>query len=81
MDLQDLYLLNLAVTVCMFIVLVVRAWIEYKHFRNMWNELEWRRTRVEVSHILSSEKEMFLQFDRGQELYTLLREIFGVIEE
>ena len=81
MDLQDLYLLNLAVTVCMFIVLVVRAWIEYKHFRNMWSELEWRRTRVEVSNILTSEKEMFLQFERGQELYTLLRQIFGITEE
>jgi len=40
LDLFDLYLLNLMVTLAMFIVLLVRAWVELKNYRLIWKEME-----------------------------------------
>jgi len=81
LDLLQLYLLNLVVTVGMFIVLIIRAWIEYKHFKNMWDEMEWTRTRETVDKILRTEKDLFSKTDRGRELYDLLCQIFRVSED
>ena len=81
MDLIWIYLLNLAVTVAMFIVLVFRAWIELKNYKLMWKELEWRRTYEVVGRILKAEKDLFSNVEGGEELYALLCEMFKVPRE
>ena len=80
-DIFGIYLLNLVVTVGMFIVLIFRAWIELKHYRMMWAEMEWKRTSQVVGRILRAEKELFSKMDGGDELYQLLCKIFDVNEE
>jgi len=80
MDLLWIYLLNLLLTVAMFIVLVFRAWIELKNYRIMWESVEWRRTREVVSGILKAERELFKGVEGGEDLYKLLCEIFQVEE-
>lgn len=79
-DLLDIYLLNLAITVGMFIVLIFRAWIELKNFRMMWKELEWRQTYQIMGRLLKAEKDLFSKVDGGEELYQMLCEIFKVDE-
>jgi len=56
MDLLSIYLLNLIVTVGMFIVLIFRAWIELKNYKMMWKELEWKETYRAVGRVLKAEK-------------------------
>jgi len=80
-DLLEIYLLNLAVTVGMFVVLVFRAWLELKHFQILWKEAEWRKTYEVVGRILKVEKELFTGVEGGNELYKLLSEMFGVEEQ
>jgi len=77
-DLLYVYLLNLLVTLAMFIVLVFRAWIELKNFRMLWKELEWRRTYETVGRILKAEKDLFTKIEGGAELYEMLCEMFKV---
>ena len=81
MDLVPIYLLNLVVTVGMFIVLIFRAWIELKNYKMMWKELEWKETYRTVGKILKAEKDLFTKVEGGEELYRLLCEIFKVQEE
>jgi hypothetical protein len=76
-ELFDIYLLNLAVTVGMFIVLVFRAWLEMKHFKIIWKEAEWRRTYETVGKILKAEKDLFKGVEGGDELYKLLTRMFN----
>ncbi|KPV62184.1 MAG: hypothetical protein AOA66_1423 [Candidatus Bathyarchaeota archaeon BA2] len=78
MDLLYVYLLNLMITLAMFIVLVFRAWIELKNYRLIWKELEWRRTYETVGRILKAEKDLFTKVDGGEELYEMLCEMFKV---
>ena len=78
MDLLPVYLLNLTITLAMFIVLVFRAWIELKNYRMMWKELEWRRTYETVGRILKAEKDLFTKVEGGEELYEMLCEMFKV---
>jgi len=78
LDLLWIYLLNLVVTVAMFVVLVFRAWIELKNYKIMWKELEWRRTYETVGRILKAEKNLFSNVEGGEELYNLLCEMFKV---
>lgn len=40
MDILEIYILNLVLTLGMFVVLIFRAWIELKNYRMMWKELE-----------------------------------------
>jgi hypothetical protein len=77
----EIYLLNLAVTVGMFAVLVFRAWLELKHFKVLWGEAEWRRTYETVGRILKAEKDLFKEVEGGDELYTLLTQMFKVEEQ
>jgi hypothetical protein len=77
-DLIEIYVLNLLVTLAMFIVLVFRAWIELKNYKMMWKELEWRRTYETVGRILKAEKDLFTKIDGGEELYEMLCEMFKV---
>jgi len=35
-ELFDIYVLNLAITLAMFLILTFRAWIELKNYRIMW---------------------------------------------
>lgn len=77
-DLFDIYLLNLAVTVGMFAVLVFRAWLELRHFQVLWKEAEWRRTYETVGTILKAEKDLFKGVEGGDELYKLLTQMFKV---
>ncbi|RLI21414.1 hypothetical protein DRO54_03790 [Candidatus Bathyarchaeota archaeon] len=81
MDLLSIYLLNLIVTVGMFIVLIFRAWIELKNYKMMWKELEWRETYRAVGRILKAEKDLFTKVEGGEELYRLLCEIFKVPQD
>lgn len=80
LDLLQLYVLNLAVTVGMFLTLIFRAWIEHKHYKLMWKELEWRRTYNMAGRILKAEKELFTRVEGGEELYNLLIEMFHAKE-
>ncbi|MDH5460541.1 MAG: hypothetical protein OEW71_05860 [Candidatus Bathyarchaeota archaeon] len=74
----EIYILNLSLTLGMFIVLIFRAWIELKNYRMMWKELEWRQTYQAVGRILKVEKDLFSKVEGGDELYQLLCEIFKV---
>ena len=78
MDLLFLYLLNLVVTLAMFIVLVFRAWIELRNYRIMWKEVEWRKTFEVAGRVLKAEKDLFMKVEGGEELYNLLCRMFDV---
>jgi len=80
LTLLQIYILNLAVTIGMFAVLIFRAWIELKNFKIMWEELEWRRTRETVGRLLKAQKDLFTRVEGGDELYKILCEIFEVQE-
>ena len=80
-DIFEIYLLNLAVTVGMFAVLVFRAWLELRHFQVLWREAEWRRTYEMVGRILKAEKDLFKGAEGGDELYKLLTKMFNVEEQ
>ena len=79
-EILEIYLLNLAITLFMFIILTFRAWIELKNYRIMWKELEWRKTCEVAGKILRAEKNMFAGMEGGEELYKLLCEMFKVSE-
>jgi len=76
LDLLSIYLLNLLVTLAMFLVLIFRAWIELKNYRMMWKELEWKRTYESVGKILKAEKDLFTKVEGGEELYEMLCQMF-----
>ena len=80
MDLLQVYLLNLAVTLAMFLVLIFRAWIEFKNFKILWQEMEWRRTRRTAREVLKAERETFSKIEGGRELYEILSHMFQVDE-
>jgi len=81
LDLLQIYLLNLIVTVGMFLVLMFRAWVELRNYKLMWKELEWRKTYNTAGRILRAEKELFTEVKGGEELYNLLLEMFKAKEE
>jgi hypothetical protein len=81
LELLDIYILNLAITVLMFVVLIFRAWIELKNYRMMWKEMEWRETYQTMGRLLKAEKDLFSKVEGGDELYQMLCEIFKVNEE
>lgn len=80
MELLEIYILNLLITIAMFLVLIFRAWIEFKNYRIMWKEMEWRRTYEVVGRVLKAEKDLFTGVEGGEELYNLLCEMFKVDE-
>jgi hypothetical protein len=80
MDLLELYVLNLAVTVAMFSVLIFRAWIEFKNFKAIWKDMEWRKTRRTARQVLEDEKVMFQKIEGGRELYDILCHMFELEE-
>jgi hypothetical protein len=73
--------LNLAVTLGMFVVLIFRAWLELRNYSLMWRELEWRQTYQTMGRILTAEKDLFSKVEGGDELYQMLCEIFKVKDE
>jgi len=77
-DLLDIYILNLVVTLGMFAVLMFRAWLEMKNYKLIWKELEWRETYQNMGRILKAEKDLFSKVEGGDELYQMLKEIFKV---
>jgi hypothetical protein len=77
-DVIDLYLLNLLLTLGMFAVLIFRAWLELKNYRLIWKELEWQQTYRTMGRILKAEKDLFSKVEGGDELYRMLCEIFKV---
>jgi len=77
-ELLGIYVLNLMVTLAMFVVLVFRAWLELKNYRVMWKEMEWRRTYEVVGRILKAEKDLFTGVEGGEELYKILTEMFRI---
>jgi len=62
----------------MFIVLIVRAWLEFKNYKVMWKEIEWQKTRRTAREILKAEKELFSKIEGEQELYEILCHLFEV---
>ncbi|HVP26362.1 MAG TPA: hypothetical protein VMT26_01685 [Candidatus Bathyarchaeia archaeon] len=74
----DIYLLNLALTLGMFVVLIFRAWLELKNYRLIWKELEWKQTYQTMGRVLRAEKELFSRVEGGDELYRMLCEMFKV---
>ena len=72
----SIYVLNLLVTLAMFIILVFRAWIELKNYKLMWKEIEWRRTYEVVGRVLTAEKDLFTGVEGGEELYEILCKMF-----
>ena len=78
MDLVDIYILNLTVTVGMFVVMIVRAWIEVRHYRLMWTQIEWVKTKETAGKILKAERSLFSNIEGGDELYDMLCGLFGV---
>lgn len=80
MDVLDIYILNLILTLGMFAVLIFRAWLELKNYRMMWKELEWRQTYQTMGRLLKAEKDLFSKMEGGEELYQMLCEIFKVDE-
>jgi len=80
-DVFEIYMLNLVVTVGMFVVLIFRAWLELRHYQIIWKEAEWRRTYETVGKILKAEKDMFKGVEGGDELYKLLTQMFNVEEQ
>ena len=81
MDVIDVYILNLSITLGMFVILIFRAWIEHRNYRMMWKELEWRQTYQTMGRLLKAEKDLFSKVEGGDELYQMLCEIFKVNEE
>ena len=81
MEIIDIYILNLSITLGMFVVLIFRAWVELKNYRMMWKELEWRQTYQTMGRLLKAEKDLFSKVEGGDELYQMLCEIFEVNEE
>lgn len=79
-ELLNIYVLNLLVTLAMFVILVFRAWIELRNYKLMWKEMEWRRTYEVVSRVLRAEKDMFTGVEGGKELYGILCEMFKATE-
>lgn len=69
-------MLNLLITLAMFVILVFRAWIELKNYKLMWKEIEWRRTYEVVGRVLRAEKDLFTGVEGGKELYDILCEMF-----
>jgi len=80
-DLTEIYILNLVVTVGMFAVLMFRAWLEQKHYRMLWQEMEWRQTYQTMGRLLKAEKDLFSRVEGGDELYQMLCEMFKVNEK
>jgi len=80
-DVFEIYLLNLAVTLGMFVVLIFRVWLELKHFQILWKEAEWRKTYEMVGRILKAEKDLFKGVEGGDELYKLLTQMFKAEEQ
>ncbi|MFA5365897.1 MAG: hypothetical protein WC325_12010 [Candidatus Bathyarchaeia archaeon] len=78
MDLLSIYVLNLAITVAMFTVLLFRAWIEHKNYKMMWKELQWKRTCDTAGKLLKAEQSLFTQVEGGDELYEMLCELFEI---
>jgi hypothetical protein len=78
MDLFFLYLLNLLLTLGMFVVLIFRAWIELRNYRIMWKEVEWRKTFEVAGRILKAERNLFTKAEGGEELYNILCKMFDV---
>jgi len=81
LNILEIYLLNLAVTVAMFLVLIFRAWIEFKNYKMIWREMEWQRTRRIAREVLKEEKDIFAKIEGGHELYEILCHMFGVEED
>lgn len=80
LDIIDIYILNLSITLGMFVVLIFRAWIEHRNYRMMWKELEWRQTYQTMGRLLKAEKDLFSKVEGGDELYQMLCEMFKVNE-
>ena len=81
MDLAELYVINLAVTVAMFVVLAFRAWIEMKNYRLLWEEMTLARQFRKLGGLLKAERDLFLRMEGGAELYEALCEMFRVGEK
>jgi len=80
-DVFNVYMLNLLLTLGMFVILIFRAWIEMKNYRMMWKEMEWRETYQTMGRLLKAEKDLFSKMEGGDELYQMLCEIFKVNEQ
>jgi hypothetical protein len=81
MEILDIYLLNLAVTIGMFIILIVRAWLEWKNYRIIWADIRRNQKLDTLAQLLKAEKSFFLKVEGGKKLYEALCDIFEIEEQ
>lgn len=81
MDVIDLYMFNLLITVAMFLVLIFRAWIELKNYRIMWEEASTRSELEDIKQLLKAEEDLFNKIDGGPEPYALFVKAFKIEED
>jgi hypothetical protein len=80
-EILAIYVLNLVVTAGMFVVIIVRAWIELKNYKLIWREMEWQKNYETMRKVLKAEHDMFSKVEGGEELYNILSEMFRVNEK
>ncbi|KON31606.1 hypothetical protein AC482_00195 [miscellaneous Crenarchaeota group-15 archaeon DG-45] len=81
MDVIDLYLFNLLITIAMFLVLIFRAWIELKNYKIMWEEANTRSELEAIKELIKAEEGLFSKIEGGPELYALLVKAFKIEED
>jgi len=62
----------------MFLVLIFRAWVEFRNFQMIWKEMEWRKKRRTAREVLENERETFSKMEGGRELFDILCHLFEV---
>lgn len=77
---EELYLLNLIVTVGMFVVLIIRAWIERKHTNAFLNNMEARRQLRDIYRIIYAEKDEIKKMNK-KELQEFLEHLMDLLSE
>jgi len=77
---EELYLLNLIVTVGMFIVLIIRVWMERKHINATLDNIEARKQIREIYRILQTEKDEIKKMNK-KELQDFLKHVMDLLSE
>lgn len=77
---EELYLLNLIVTVGMFVVLIIRAWIERKHTNATLNNMEARRQLREIYKVVCAERDEIKKMNK-KELQEFLEHLMDLLSE
>jgi len=77
---EELYLLNLIVTIGMFVVMMVRAWIERRHTNASLNNMEARRQLREIYRVVCAERDEIKKMNK-KELAEFLEHLMDLLSE